>query len=294
MEVTAEDIACALGGHPTGNGWIACCPAHDDRKPSLSISVGNDGKVLVNCHAGCAQEDVIAALRTMKLWPGGPLYRFDRSKREVKSERVSRSETENSRRAQAIWDEAQSTRGTLAEDYLRARGYGARIPSSLRFHPSLWHAPSKRKRPALVAKVTRWPSQDLVGIQRIYLSHWKKGSKAPVDDEKMSLGLIQGGTVRLGKVKDTLLIGEGVETTLCASEMADVPGWATLGSWNFHYVVLPKKVRWVIIAADHDKVGKNDAYTLKAALTARGLKCSVAMPPEEGQDWADVAKAEGE
>ena len=42
---------------------MARCPAHDDREPSLSISDGKDGKVLVRCHAGCDQRDLIAALR---------------------------------------------------------------------------------------------------------------------------------------------------------------------------------------------------------------------------------------
>jgi len=43
-------------------GWTACCPAHDDRRASLSISVGDDGRVLLHCHAGCNVEDVVSAL----------------------------------------------------------------------------------------------------------------------------------------------------------------------------------------------------------------------------------------
>lgn len=46
----------------SGNGWSACCPAHDDRNPSLSISEGDDGRVLLYCHAGCAVADVVGAL----------------------------------------------------------------------------------------------------------------------------------------------------------------------------------------------------------------------------------------
>ena len=52
-----------------GSGWTACCPAHDDRNPSLSIADGDDGKVLVKCFAGCTQSRVIDALRTKQLWP---------------------------------------------------------------------------------------------------------------------------------------------------------------------------------------------------------------------------------
>ena len=42
----------------SGSGYSACCPAHDDAHPSLSISEGIDGKILVNCFAGCSPEDI--------------------------------------------------------------------------------------------------------------------------------------------------------------------------------------------------------------------------------------------
>ena len=67
--MTAESLAKALGGRKVGGGWMARCPAHDDRKPSLSICEIADGKVLVHCHARCAQEQVIDALRSRGLWP---------------------------------------------------------------------------------------------------------------------------------------------------------------------------------------------------------------------------------
>jgi hypothetical protein len=45
-----------------GRGWVARCPAHEDRDPSLSINEGNDGRVLLKCHAGCSTDAVVAAL----------------------------------------------------------------------------------------------------------------------------------------------------------------------------------------------------------------------------------------
>jgi hypothetical protein len=44
------------------NGWKASCPAHDDRQPSLSVSIGNDGRILLYCHAGCSIEEIVSAL----------------------------------------------------------------------------------------------------------------------------------------------------------------------------------------------------------------------------------------
>lgn len=50
------------GVQPSGRGFVARCPAHDDRNPSLSVAEGDDGRVLLNCHARCSPEDVVAAL----------------------------------------------------------------------------------------------------------------------------------------------------------------------------------------------------------------------------------------
>ena len=47
--------------------WLACCPAHDDKNPSLSITQTSD-KVLVHCFAGCEQRDVLQALTELGLW----------------------------------------------------------------------------------------------------------------------------------------------------------------------------------------------------------------------------------
>ena len=45
------------------NGYYtALCPAHDDRKPSLSISETDDGRALLHCHAGCKPENIVAEL----------------------------------------------------------------------------------------------------------------------------------------------------------------------------------------------------------------------------------------
>src|SRR5258708_4426148 len=65
--MAAAEIAHALKGRRSGKGFIARCVAHEDRSPSLSIADGTDGRVLVKCHAGCDQLDVLAALRRLNL-----------------------------------------------------------------------------------------------------------------------------------------------------------------------------------------------------------------------------------
>lgn len=66
----AARIAHALQrGRRSGASWVACCPVHEDRTPSLRLRDSIDGHVLVHCHAGCQQAAVIAALRDLGLWP---------------------------------------------------------------------------------------------------------------------------------------------------------------------------------------------------------------------------------
>ena len=54
-------LARLQGARRSGNGWMARCPAHADKSPSLSMRDEN-GRVLLHCFAGCAVEDICAAL----------------------------------------------------------------------------------------------------------------------------------------------------------------------------------------------------------------------------------------
>jgi hypothetical protein len=58
---TEQILQRLTGASGTSNGWQAQCPAHDDRKASLSIGT-DGGKTLLHCHAGCATEEVVRAL----------------------------------------------------------------------------------------------------------------------------------------------------------------------------------------------------------------------------------------
>ncbi|HEX5409183.1 MAG TPA: AAA family ATPase [Gemmatimonadaceae bacterium] len=64
-------LATLTGVKQHGESWTARCPAHDDGSPSLSISVGKDGRVLLNCHAGCTLSAILEAigLQTRDLFP---------------------------------------------------------------------------------------------------------------------------------------------------------------------------------------------------------------------------------
>ena len=56
------DLVQRLDAKQNGDGWVAKCPAHDDRIPSLSINEGSDGRILLHCHADCDTDAILAAL----------------------------------------------------------------------------------------------------------------------------------------------------------------------------------------------------------------------------------------
>jgi hypothetical protein len=69
----------------TGPGrWIARCPAHQDKSPSLSIRELDDGRLLINCFAGCGPIEVLDALGMT--W--GDLFPGDRTERSATSTRI--------------------------------------------------------------------------------------------------------------------------------------------------------------------------------------------------------------
>ena len=59
----ADFIAKLKGVETNGHGAKARCLSHDDKRPSLSINEGADGRILIHCHAGCPTEIVLRALR---------------------------------------------------------------------------------------------------------------------------------------------------------------------------------------------------------------------------------------
>lgn len=55
-------LARLRGVRKSGGGWSAKCPSHDDRENSLSVGIGDDGRILVRCFAGCPPAAIVAAL----------------------------------------------------------------------------------------------------------------------------------------------------------------------------------------------------------------------------------------
>lgn len=254
----ADHLAKELGGRRVGGGWMARCPAHDDQNPSLAIQQTADGSVLIHCHAGCSQHDVIEALKSRGLWPGA----WNRQLNHPAGGRAWRDRSEKDQvtraaAALAIWQKSGPAAGTIVQIYLRSRGLTLPPPASLRFHPGLKHRSGNRW-PAMIALVTSGDNDTPVAIHRTFLARNGTG-KAPVEKPKMSLGRCRGGAVRLAAAAEALMVGEGIETCLAAMQARGLPAWAGLSASGLRNLDLPKSVRDVIVLADGDEVGESAA-----------------------------------
>lgn len=94
-EVSQEPIDILLSRLPAytragPSSFKACCPAHDDRSPSLSITRLHDGRVLIHCFGGCGGADVLDAIGMSygDLYPGGGYYKPQQSKEMTHDEWV--------------------------------------------------------------------------------------------------------------------------------------------------------------------------------------------------------------
>src|SRR6266700_7948182 len=225
----AEQIIRALGGQWHATNGTARCPAHRDGVPSLSVTDAV-GKVLFHCHTGCSQTEVITALRRRGLWGRGRLGAapIGSAKQQHDTKADEASDRQRTEMALRIWAETQPAAGSLVETYLRARGINIPSPPALRFHPALKHSSGGRW-PALVAVVTQGAEGEPIAIHRTVLSPDGRG-KAPIDRQKMLLGPCRGGAVRLGPATHLLMVGEGIETCLAATQATGWSAWAALST----------------------------------------------------------------
>lgn len=167
----AQSITNALRGVWHGHYGSARCPAHDDQLPSLSITNGHDGRLLLTCYVGCSFREIIQALRRIGLLVKQAFvdkaydHTLSFSKQFCADLKRAKQKAE---RAQAIWQQSQPIKDTLAETYLRKRGITCELPADLRFHDKCPH-PLGMTLPALVAFVKGAGS---FAIHRTFKSQW--------------------------------------------------------------------------------------------------------------------------
>ena len=295
--MTARALTKALRGHWHGSYGSARCPAHNDRHPSLSITE-RGGKLLVYCHSGCDQAAVWEKLKS-RGHVGGHGRASRRREVSPPARHAARgSATDPDAEAKAtfarrIWAESRPAAGTPVEQYLKGRGLTVEPPATLRYHPGLKHGPTGLPLPAMVAAVTMWPGREVVAIHRTFLvADGRK--KAPVSQNKMMLGPCTGGAVRLAAAGKVLILAEGIETALSVQAATGLPAWAALSAGGIEGVLLPDLplAGEIILAADHDDAGLRAANTAAEKWARQGRTVRIAVPPQPGTDFNDMATEE--
>jgi putative DNA primase/helicase len=288
--MTAELVARALGGRRVGVAWMARCPAHDDRKPSLSIRDSDDGKVLVRCHAGCDQAQVIEELRLRGLWYGNILPTHS----PIKSCSAPSAESESAfkrRRAQALWQESIAIVGTLAEKYLAKRGVlhtsSNTGPAVLRFHPSCPYGRSRY--PCLLALMSDIHTSEPSAVLRTALT--KTGEKIG----RMALGAKANAAIKLTADPDVTLglaVGEGLETVLSAMKLGFSPAWALGDVGNLRQFPVLSGVECLTIIVDNDRSGTGQRAALECSSrwTSAGREVFRVIPDRCGDDFNDIVQ----
>ena len=273
--MNAQDLTKVLGGRWTGASGIACCPAHDDRTPSLSVRDGDGGKLLTHCFSGCSAESVWAAIRDRGLAGAG---------RCTPRALPTRAPSPSAAPALDIWHQTRPAQGSPVEDYLSSRGITISTPPTIRYHPALKHADTGLHLPAMVAAICN-VERIITGIQRTYLT--MDGRKAPLNRPRMALGALTGNAVRLAPTTDRVWLAEGVEDGLAVMQMMGEPAWAVLGTSGFKTVELPLNIQQVILAPDGDDAGQAVVQEAARRLAGQGREVRAAkLPP--GKDWCDV------
>lgn len=280
LERRAREIIDSLGGEWRRSKGMCRCPAHEDRTPSLSVSLGRHA-ILLHCFAGCTNEAVLAALarhgvRAHEL--------FDGSGRPLPDQ--PREETAD-RNACRLWRGAAALGGSPAEAYLTKRGLTL-FSLDLRFHPETPLGPrgSVRFLPAMLAAVRT--DLGVIAVHRTFLDP-SLGRLAGFDRPKRALGSLQNGAVRLALPRGGRLgLGEGIETSLSAIQLFGVPTWATLGNERFGLVTIPESVRELYLFLDNDAGGDLAEERAREAYACDGRRIVTMRPSGADEDWNDV------
>lgn len=282
LERRAREIVDSLGGTWRRNRGMCRCPAHDDRTPSLSVSLGQHA-ILFHCFAGCSRAEVISALgrrgvRIRELFDGsaGPLPQL------VREETADRN-------AVRLWRGAVPLRGSAAEAYLLKRGV-TQLSPELRFQSRTPLGPRGAVRflPAMLAAVRS--DLGVIAVHRTFLDP-QAVRLAAFEQPKRALGSLQHGAVRLAPPREGRLgLAEGIETALSVMQIFGIACWATLGNERFGLVTIPESVRELHLFVDNDPGGDLAEERGREAYGREGRSILAKRPDNVGADWNDVLR----
>jgi DNA primase len=185
------------------------------------------------------------------------------------------------RLAHQLWRRSLPAKASVAETYLRARGYCGPIPPTVRYLPRNGAYP-----PALIAAygmahevesgVLAILDEDVVGVHLIKLR--TDGSDRLRDDPKCKITIGKGITVpiMLAPPNDGLAldIAEGIEDGLNAHQASGRGAWAACGATRLPGLadLIPSYIETITVLVDDNEAGRAGAKGLAARAHARGIE----------------------
>jgi hypothetical protein len=130
MMAAARLLERLAGVRQTGEGrWLARCPAHEDRRASLSVRELDDGRVLVHDFAGCSVEAVLSAtgLEFADLFPPRPMEHAPRARQAYPAVDVLNAIADEAAVVALIAGDLQRRRRVSPQDLERLRVAAERI-----------------------------------------------------------------------------------------------------------------------------------------------------------------------
>jgi len=276
--IDAQFISDALGGKHSGKGFLACCPAHDDSHPSLSITDGDNGKPLVHCLSGCTQDQVITALKGLNLWPthdGQKLTQqeLDAKRREAKELKALREQEQAKNQAMAATRAQAILEAATGDPAQHPYAIKKVVPLGDRIKRGFWK--SKEWDDALLIplydkdlNLTTISAINTDGTKDLLAGGKKKGCFHPI-------GTLTGAA--------KILIGEGLATLAACHAATDLPCVMAVDAGNLKAVaevirLMAPSAEIIIIADDDQKVDGSNPGKSAAMAAAKAVGGKVAIP----------------
>jgi putative DNA primase/helicase len=189
--------------------------------------------------------------------------------------------------ARSLWRATVPAKETLAERYLvEMRRLGLPDSAAIRFHPRLKFSRNGEFLPAMVCAMVDIRTNEFTGIHRTFLTADAK--KAGV----LTLGRKLGSAIKIDPddaVHEGLAVAEGIESAI-AARFIYRPAWSLIDANGINgFPVLPG-IEHLSIFADNDanKTGEIAAYECQERWQRAGAEVMIQMPPNVGEDIADI------
>lgn len=291
LHTIVEDI----GGEVLAGGTAALCPGpgHSPVDRSMSLKLGDNNEIIVNSFS--SRTDWMQCRRWLEdLGYLKPFSRRSSPTRPAVAKTVSSQRIYDPSKidyARSLWNKAVPAAGSLVARYHVFRGLSVADANSnsVRFLEHCDTMPygtrfgRPKTLPAMVCRIDN-PDGALCGVHLTFLNA-RTGDRMRTGKQRLILGRMMGGAIRMDAPGRRLLVAEGYETARAASHRFNLPAWSLLSSKNFFEWIPPAGVDELTIAGDPGEEGKAAADALAETCWQHGVRPIIEIPDND-RDWA--------